>query len=114
MVKLDNYVYIHFYGRFPKKPILNKIQCEQYLHFGDYDFVGLNEYLRAKEVYSNCTLYKPENFTALFNDYSKPRKAKDIKHNNIKASTDKDVIEIVRKIERSNCFLEQQILFDKL
>lgn len=110
----NDYVYIHFYGRLPKKSILKKVQCEQYLHFGDYDFVGLSEYLRAKEVYDDCKLYIPKNFATLFDDYSKPRKAKDTKYNNIKTSTDKSIIEIVEKIECSDCFLEQQILFDKL
>ncbi len=109
-----DYVYIHFYGRFPKESTLKKIQCEQYLHFGDYDFVGLSEYLRAKNVFDNCKLYKPENLMDLFDEYSTPRKAKDTKYNNIKVSIDNEIIEIVKKIEKSNNFLEQQILFDKL
>ncbi len=110
----EDYVYIHFYGRLPKTAVLKKIQCKQYLHCGDYDFMGLSEYLRAKKVYDNCRLYKPENFTILFDEYSKPRKAKDIKYNNIKESTDDDIVEIVKKIEESDRFLEQQILFDNL
>jgi len=110
----DDYVYIHFYGRLPKESILKKIQCEQYLHFGDYDFLGLSEYLRAKNVFDDCRLYKPENFITLFNESSKPRKKHDTKYNNIKTSTDIEIIEIVKKIEHTNHFLEQQILFDEL
>lgn len=110
----DDYVYIHFYGRLPKESVLKKIQCEQYLHFGDYDFVGLSEYLRAKKVYDDCRLYKPKNLITLFDKYSKPRKTKDTKYNNIKISTDIEIIEIVKKIEHTNRFLEQQILFDEL
>lgn len=108
------YVYIHFYGRLPKKEILGKIQCEQYLHFGDYDFTGLEEYLRAKEVFNNCELYMPSNFDCLFDKFSKPRKNKDKKTIKIKESNDVNVIKIVNKMESKNLFLEQQILLDEL
>lgn len=110
----EDYVYIHFYGRLPKKEILKKIQCEEYLHFGDYDFVGLSEYLRAKEVFNNCKLHVPNHFNTLFDKYATPRKDKDEKYINIKKSTDPDVIKIVQRIDNENNFLEQQILFDEL
>ena len=65
----EDFVYIHFYGRFPKIEILKNIECEEYLHFGDYDSVGLSEYLKASEVYHNCKLFIPDNFEYLSKEY---------------------------------------------
>lgn len=106
----DEYVYIHFYGRLPKVDILKRLSCEEYLHFGDYDFTGLNEYLRACELYNNCNIYIPNNFDEIFDKYSKTREEKDVQHKNIKESTNPNVIRIKNKIEKG-LFLEQQILF---
>lgn len=108
-----DYIYIHFYGRFPKKEVLEKIECEEYLHFGDYDFVGLSEYLKADEVFKKCKIYIPENFDELFEKYSTIRKSKDVKYKNIKHSCKKEIEHIVRKIENGK-ILEQQIVMDKL
>jgi hypothetical protein len=110
----DSYIYIHFYGRFPKKEILTKIECEEYLHFGDYDFVGLSEYIRASIVYKNAKLFIPDSFEDLFDKYSTPRKDKDTIYKNIKETHIKEVIYIANKITNSNKILEQQIVMDKL
>jgi len=110
----DQYTYIHFYGRLPKKDVLKTIQCEEYLHFGDYDFTGLNEFLRASEIYKKSSIHMPHNFNFIFEKYAQERKKKDTQFKNIVESKNKDVITIREKILNSNCFLEQQILFGEI
>lgn len=110
----NEYVYIHFYGRFPKNTILKKIVCDEYLHFGDYDFVGLQEYLRAKSAFKNATIYIPDNLDELFKKYATKRKAKDTMYKNVKNTTEADVIHIREMILTSGDFLEQQILMDNI
>ena len=107
-------VYIHFYGRFPKKEILEKIKCKEYLHFGDYDFVGLSEYLRASTIYKNSKLFIPDNFDYLFDKYSTKRKKKDTFFSNVKETTQVEIIRIANKIKNSNHILEQQIIMDNI
>lgn len=109
-----DFVYIHFYGRFPKKDILKNIKCEEYLHFGDYDSVGLSEYLKASEVYANCKLFIPDNFEYLYEEYSKKRKEKDTIHKNVKISLKKEVINIREQLKNRGNYLEQQIIMDNL
>lgn len=110
----EDFVYIHFYGRFPKKDILRNIECEEYLHFGDYDSVGLSEYLKASEVYHNCKLFIPDNFEYLSKEYSKKRKAKDTTHKNVKVSLKTEIIKIREQLETTGKYLEQQIIMDNL
>ena len=109
-----DFVYIHFYGRFPKIDILKNIECEEYLHFGDYDSVGLSEYLKASEVYYNCKLFIPDNFEYLSKEYSKKRKEKDTIHKNVKISLKTDIIKIREQLETTGKYLEQQIIMDNL
>lgn len=106
------YVYIHFYGRFPKKEVIKKITCKEYLHFGDYDFIGLSEFLRANKVFENSKIFIPKNFDELFEKYSRKRKEKDTLYENIKNTKLKEIIMIREKIQNSGNFLEQQILMD--
>ena len=79
------------------------------LVFVDYDFNGLEEFLRIKEVFDFAQLYIPENYDELFNKYSqslKGNKAEMTKR--IKQSSDRNVIKIRESIIRNNRFLEQQ------
>jgi hypothetical protein len=110
----DGYVYIHFYGRFPKEEVLKKIKCDEYVHFGDYDFVGLNEYIRATKVFKNCTLYIPDNYAELFKSYAVGRKSKDTIYKDVENSQDKQVIKIREQLKTQNKFLEQQVILDGL
>lgn len=106
----DDYTYIHFYGRLPKEQTLKKIECDEYLHFGDYDYVGLSEFERANIVFPLASLYMPKNFDAIFKKYAKERKEKDTAYKNVLQSNNQDVIK-VRKLLNKNLFLEQQVLF---
>lgn len=109
-----DFVYIHFYGRFPKKDILRNIECEEYLHFGDYDSVGLSEYLKASDIYKNCKLFIPDDFEYLSKKYSTKRKEKDTLHKNVKISLKKEIITIREQLENTGKYLEQQIIMDNL
>ena len=109
-----DFVYIHFYGRFPKIDILRNIECNEYLHFGDYDSVGLSEYLKASEVYHNCKLFIPDNFEYLSKEYSKKRKEKDTIYKNVKISLKTEIINMREQLETTGKYLEQQIIMDNL
>ena len=108
------YIYIHFYGRFPKERILKKIECDEYLHFSDYDFVGMHEYLRAKKIYDNAVFYLPNNYNQLYTLYSTPRKKKDTIYKNVKESTLAHIVKIREEIKDNNRFLEQQVVMGEL
>ncbi len=38
-----DWVYMHIYGRLPCNEVLSRIQCDEFLSFPDYDFIGLFE-----------------------------------------------------------------------
>src|SRR5690606_34819693 len=48
-----NYLFVHKYGRIGKESI-SMIRAKEVLVFVDYDFNGLDEYLRIKEVFGNA------------------------------------------------------------
>lgn len=108
------YTYIHFYGRLARREILQKIECHEYLHFGDYDFVGLLEFIKASEVFKNCKLYIPENYDELYRKFSRPREKKDTAFKEVKNSTIAEVVKIRKQLESSNRFLEQQVVLSSV
>jgi len=110
----EEYTYIHFYGRLPRKEVLERIECEEYLHFGDYDFVGLNEFLKAKEVFKNCNMYVPDNYEELYKEFSRTREQNDTAYKNVMRSTICDVVRIREHLKRHNRFLEQQVVMSEI
>lgn len=103
-----NFVFLHKYGRIGKES-LGCLSTNQLLVFVDYDFNGLEEFLRIKEVFDFAQLYIPENYDELFNKYSQSLKGnKTEMTNRIKQSSDRNVIKIRESIIRNNRFLEQQ------
>jgi len=103
-----NFVFLHKYGRIGKES-LNCLAINQLLVFVDYDFNGLEEYLRIKEVFEFAQLYIPENYDDLFQKYSQSLKGNKAEMTNrIKQSSDSNVIKIREIIIRNNRFLEQQ------
>src|SRR5690606_22540760 len=56
-----NFVFLHKYGRIGKES-LGCLSANQLLVFVDYDFNGLEEFLRIKEVFEFAQLYIPENY----------------------------------------------------
>ena len=78
--------------------------------FVDYDFNGLDEYLRLKSVYENATLFIPKNFNDLFDNYSKVIDGKQQQSKKVAQSKLKEVITIRELVSKTNRFLEQEIL----
>ena len=103
-----NFVFVHKYGRIGKES-LGCLSTNQLLVFVDYDFNGLEEFLRIKEVFEFAQLYIPENYDELFQKYSQSLKGNKAEMTNrIKQSSDVNVIRIRESIIRNNRFLEQQ------
>ena len=103
-----NFVLLHKYGRIGKES-LSSLATNQLLVFVDYDFNGLEEFLRIKEVFEFAQLYIPENYDELFQKYSQSLKGNKAEMTNrIKQSSDSNVIKIRESIIRNNRFLEQQ------
>ena len=104
----ENFVFLHKYGRIGKAS-LACLFTSQLLVFVDYDFNGLEEYLRIKEVFDFAKLYIPENYDELFGKYSTSLKGNKAEMTNrIKSSSDINIVKIRESIIRNNKFLEQQ------
>ena len=102
------FLFIHKYGRIGKDS-LSVLSPKELLVFVDYDFNGLEEFLRIKEVFSFAKLYIPENYDELFTKYSQSLKNNKAEMpSRVKQSTDSNVIKIRESILRNNRFLEQQ------
>lgn len=103
-----NLVFLHKYGRIGKES-LNCLCTNQLLIFVDYDFNGLEEFLRIKEVFDFAQLFIPENYDELFAKFSQSLKGNKAEMTNrIKQSSNSNVIKIRESIIRNNRFLEQQ------
>lgn len=110
----ENYVFVHTYGRVGEK-LLDKIQTQDVLVFSDYDFVGLDEYLKFKEKFEKTTFFIPENYDFLFQTYSRP--LKDTKKETsqkpterVQNATDETVVRLRNQVFQTQHFLEQEIL----
>lgn len=112
----ENYVFVHTYGRVGKK-LLDKIQTQEVLVFSDYDFVGLDEYLKFKEKFNKTTFFIPENYNFLSQTYSRPLKDANKETSQkpserVQNATDEVVIKIRNQIFQTQHFLEQEILIN--
>lgn len=105
----SDFLYLHKYGRVGVDSI-SGIVANEILVFVDYDFNGLDEYLRIKTVFPQAELYLPENFDFLFETYSRVLDGKQKQTVKVKTSSDDRVIMIREKILKTNRFLEQEIL----
>jgi hypothetical protein len=108
----QEYLFLHKYGRIGKESI-SKIKAIEVCVFVDYDFNGLDEYLRIKQVFANAQLFLPENYNELFDKHSVSLKENKAKMSNaVKNSKDIIVVQIREQIARTNRFLEQEILIN--
>jgi hypothetical protein len=104
-----DFIYIHKYGRIGIESLKN-ISAKEVIVFVDYDFNGLDEYLRIKSVFNNATIYIPGDFNTLFENYSKLITGKQKQSQRIIESKLPEVIMIRELVSRTNRFLEQEIL----
>lgn len=108
----NDYVFLHKYGRIGVKSI-KPFKFQEVLVFVDYDFNGLDEYLRIKSVFPQARLHFPENFDVLFERYAKSlQENKAIASAQVKSSFLPEVVRIRDLVERHHRFLEQEILLD--
>ncbi len=113
VVGLD-WLLMHTYGRVGKE-WLQKITCREMLVFSDYDFVGLDEFLRVKEVFLEAQFYWPEQYEYLWGKYAKNLKKRNageqLATRRVRESQQPTVVAIREQLLRTGKFLEQQALF---
>jgi len=108
----NEYLFVHKYGRIGLDS-LSFFNAKEYLVFVDFDFNGLDEYLRIKKVFNNAIFYLPKKYDIAFNKYSKTLKGNKAKMSNaVKESKDKLVIKIREQVAKTNKFLEQEFLIN--
>jgi len=100
---------IYINGRIGKE-ILERIEAKEVMHFGDLDYVGLNEYARIREVFAQAYLYIPPNY---FNDVEKygifiDKKQKASNELLELSNNDEKVAKILDHLHKNNTFLEQE------
>lgn len=111
----NDFIFLHSYGRVGSS-LLKSLLCNEILIVSDYDYVGLNEFLKCKEYNKNTQLFISDNFNYLFDTYATNLKKKNKKgqllrnYPRVAKSTDATVVEIRERIKLSQKFLEQEIL----
>ncbi|MBC6995891.1 DUF2220 family protein [Neolewinella lacunae] len=104
------WVFVHPYGRLGKTTF-NGLNCEELLHFGDYDYTGLDEYLRLHASFPRAQLYLPADLASTWQRFSRPLKAGATASARVQHSDDAGVSFIRQLLATTNRFLEQQALF---
>jgi hypothetical protein len=108
----EDYLFAHKYGRIGSNS-LKMMQPKEVLVFVDFDFNGLDEYLRIKEVFDYAELYLPTNYDELFEKQSASLNRNKAKMSSaVKKSCDPVVVKIREQVARTNRFLEQEVLID--
>lgn len=107
-------VYLHTYGRVGHE-WLKKIQCREMLVFSDYDYVGLDEFLRVQRQFPHAHFFMPAEYEALWGSYAKSLKRRDEGEQRpsrlVSESNHPLVVAIREQLLRTGKFLEQQALF---
>lgn len=88
------------------------LQC-RFIHCGDYDPVGLDEFLRLKAVVGDrAKLHIPANLNALVAKYGRSEILRDSTAvlRRLRAEADPDVLAVVRMLDETGCGLEQEAL----
>lgn len=107
----EHFIYLHKYGRIGKESIKG-ISANDIVVFVDYDFNGLDEFLRIKSVHQHAVLYMPENFEELFEKFANKLSGRQKASRKVVKSNHPEVSMIRDMVLRSNRFLEQEILSD--
>lgn len=91
---------------------LNIVNSSLLTHFGDYDPVGVDDYLRIKEAVGSVLLYIPENIQFLFEKYGqKGLLEKNYKiYERLRGVDDLQARKIVDLMSRYNCGVEHEAL----
>jgi hypothetical protein len=104
----SDFVFLHKYGRLGVADA-HILQTPELWVFVDFDFNGLDEYLRIREGHAHARLYVPEDYDRLFAQYSKSLQGNQARMSaRVRNALDPDVVRIRESNLRHNRFLEQQ------
>jgi len=84
------------------------------VHFGDYDPVGLQEFLRLKNrCGERASLFVPSNIRELVRRYGRSKLLRDSSaiFSSLRTETDADVVQVLQYLEEFGLGLEQEILW---
>lgn len=106
----SDYLFLHTYGRFGKNT-LPEIKSEELFHFGDYDYTGLEEYLRLRAVHPSARLFVPDALETIWATYPKVATQAKSASKKVFASKLPEVIRVRNLLEQTGHYVEQQSLF---
>ena len=101
---------MHTYGRLGSQ-IIQSLQAREILHFPDYDYTGLDEFLRLQEIQQHATLFVPDQLESLFHTFSTHLKKGATPSARVRNSDHPELVRIKNLIAQSNRMLEQQACF---
>ncbi len=106
----QKWLYLHGYGRI-STDTAKALQAREVCFLPDYDFAGLDAYLRLKQAVPQTRLYLPENFQDLHEKYAVdlPPGAAPLKA--VCQSDLPEVMQVRELLEETGSFLQQQALF---
>jgi hypothetical protein len=105
-----------FASRYPQNRDLIQWLCSipnQYLHFGDFDFAGLNIYANEfkKHLGDRATFYVPDNIEKLLEKHgNRELYHKQQLHSSTRAVEEQSVVKLIKLIEKHKKGLEQEVL----
>lgn len=109
-----DFICIHKYGRWSANDFQSLNDMQEITFFGDYDLLGLDEFLKLKEIQSKSNFFVPENFDALFNRYSQifdgHKKFNQNLTSRVKNTVDPTIAKIRDLVLKNNRILEQEAL----
>lgn len=110
----EEFICIHKYGRWSASDFQNLNEMQAITFFGDYDLLGLDEFLKLKEIQSHSNFFIPDNFDTLFNSYSQifdgSKKFNQNLTTRLKNVVDPTIAKIRDLVLKNNRILEQEAL----
>jgi hypothetical protein len=101
---------LHTYGRLGADT-LTGLEAERILHFADFDYTGLGEYLLLKRRFPRTEFYLPADLNEVWTRYSCPLKSGVRAPRSVIESRDEAVVRVRSLLMDTGKFLEQQALF---
>jgi hypothetical protein len=105
-----DWTFAHTYGRLGSETFA-ELAAGDILHWGDYDYTGLDEFLRLREQYPRTRLYLPPDLDMRWQRYATPLKEAAVTTRRLRTSDHPGVARVLELLARTNRFLEQQALF---
>lgn len=110
----EDFICIHKYGRWSPSDFQCLGEMEKITFFGDYDLLGLDEFLKLQEIQSHSSFFVPDNFDSLFNRYSQifdgSKKFNQNLSSRVRNAVDPTIAKIRDLVLKNNRILEQEAL----